>query len=136
MDVRNCRNCGKLYNYFGLQPLCPTCLNDLEEKFKLVKQYIYDNPECGIQEVSEELDVTIQTIHRWIREERLSFSERSDVGLECELCGVMIRTGRYCKLCKEKLANNLNSVYNTDISPKERKKQQAINPKMRYFNEK
>ena len=135
MDVRNCKNCGKLYNYFGGQPFCPTCLNNIEDKFKLVKQYIYDHPECGIQEVSDELEVTVQTIHRWIREERLSFSERSDVGLECEGCGVMIRTGRYCKACKDKLANNFNSIYKTKEPMKENKKSQIINPKMRYFNE-
>ncbi len=135
MDVRNCKNCGKLYNYFGGQPLCPTCLNSLEDKFKLVKQYIYDHPECGIQEVSDEFEVSVQTIHRWIREERLSFSERSDVGLECECCGVMIKTGRYCKECKDKLASGLNSMYKKSTPPPERKKPQNINPKMRYFNE-
>lgn len=135
MDVRNCKNCGKLYNYFGGQPLCPSCFNDLEDKFKLVKEYIYDHPQCGIQEVSEEFEVSIQIIHRWIREERLSFSENSDVGLECERCGVMVRTGRYCKACKDTLANNLNNIYKKDVLPPEKKKAQVINPKMRYFSE-
>lgn len=135
MDVRNCKSCGKLYNYFGGQPLCPTCLNSLEDTFRLVKQYIYDHPECGVQEVAEEFDVTVQTIHRWIREERLSFSDRSDLGLECEGCGILIKTGRYCKECKDRLANKLDSVYKKPKKEPEKKKTQGTNPKMRYFNE-
>ncbi len=135
MDVRNCKSCGKLYNYFGGQPLCPTCLGNLEDKFKLVKEYIYNHPQCGVQEVSDEFEISTQVIHRWIREERLSFSENSDVGIECERCGTMIKTGRYCKECKDKLTNTLGSVYRTNTSPPERKKPQSVNHKMRYFGE-
>ena len=45
------------------------------------------------------------------REERLEFSENSRVGLACEKCGRMIRSGRYCKPCKDKLANDLGGAY-------------------------
>ena len=135
MDVRNCKNCNKLYNFFGGQPLCPSCLDSLEDTFKVVKQYIYEHPECGVQEVCDKFEVSIQTIHRWIREERLSFSERSDMGLACESCGVLIKTGRYCKECKDKLVNNLGNVYRKNPVTQEKKKPQTINPKMRYFSE-
>ena len=35
MDVRNCRQCGKLYNYIGgsYRNLCPSCIKQLEDKF-------------------------------------------------------------------------------------------------------
>ena len=32
MDVRNCKNCGKLFQYVG-KPLCPACNKKLEDKF-------------------------------------------------------------------------------------------------------
>ena len=54
MDVRNCKQCGKVFNYIG-SPLCPECVKKAEDKFDDVKQYIYDHPRCGIQEVSTEM---------------------------------------------------------------------------------
>ena len=32
MDVRNCKKCGKLFNFTG-EPLCPACAKELESKF-------------------------------------------------------------------------------------------------------
>ena len=42
MDVRNCRQCGKLYNYIGgsYRNLCPSCIKQLEDKFMEIKEYI------------------------------------------------------------------------------------------------
>ena len=35
MEVRNCRGCGKLYNYIGgpYRNLCPNCIEKIEEKY-------------------------------------------------------------------------------------------------------
>ena len=38
MDVRNCKDCGKLFNYIGGAPLCQTCLKKLDDKFVQVKE--------------------------------------------------------------------------------------------------
>jgi flagellar operon protein (TIGR03826 family) len=111
MDVRNCRGCGRLFNYLGGTPLCPACVKELDEKFTVVKQYIYDNPAASVQQVAEDNDVSVQQLKKWVREERLCFSENSVVGLECENCGTMIRTGRFCPQCKDKIANTLNNAY-------------------------
>ncbi len=109
MDIRNCKNCGKMFNYIG-KPICPTCEKVMEDKFQQVKQYVKDHPEAPISVDSQQNDVSINQIKRWVRQERLSFSEESLVGLECESCGTMIRTGRFCEACKAKLGNNLSSV--------------------------
>lgn len=126
MDVRNCKTCGKLFNYIGGAPLCPACSKALDVKFTVVKDYIYNHPGAGMQEVAEQNDVTIPQIQKWIREERLAFSESSLVGIECENCGVSIRTGRFCKSCKEKLANNLGNVYK-EPEGQGKKKQSQVN---------
>ncbi len=97
MDVRNCRQCGRLFNYLGGPPICQACREAVEEKFQQVKEYVRNNPGSNIQMVAEDNDVTVQQIRQWIREERLEFSPDSQVGIECECCGASIRTGRFVR---------------------------------------
>jgi flagellar operon protein (TIGR03826 family) len=133
MDVRNCKGCGRLFNYISGPPLCPSCRKALDEKFEQVKEYIYDHPRVDMQEVSDVFDVPIAQIKQWIREERLAFAEDSMIGLECEKCGVTIRTGRFCKACKDKLAKGLNELY-PEAKPKSLQKDPKENARMRFLN--
>lgn len=133
MEVKNCNSCGKLYNHVGGPPLCAKCAHLLEDKFDKVKEYIYDNPGVGMQIVSDEMEVSVAQIKKWIREERLTFSEDSAIGLECEYCGTLIRTGRFCNHCKDKMINSLDNIYS---KPKVEgfKKETKDSPKMRFLN--
>lgn len=69
-----------------------------------------------MREISEKCDVSTRQIEQWIREERLSFSDDSPIGIACEVCGATIRTGRYCERCKNDLANRLGSMYGSRYS--------------------
>lgn len=110
MDVRNCRKCKKLFNYIGGPQICPACAAAIEEEFQKVKHYLRENPKATMVMISEANEVSVPQIKQWIREERLSFTEDSPVAIECENCGKMIRTGRYCKSCKASLANDMNDA--------------------------
>lgn len=132
MDVRNCKGCGKLFNYLNGPPLCTACLRKLDDKFSIVKEFIYDNPGASIQEVAEENEVTIGQLKKWVREERLAFAENSMIGIECENCGTMIKTGRFCHLCKDKMVNSLGNIYKEPAE--EKKKDLKENPRMRFLD--
>ena len=93
-----------------------TYYNYYETKDELVKDYIEDNPRADMREISENCDVSTRQIEQWIREERLSFSDDSPIGIACEVCGATIRTGRYCERCKNDLANRLGSMYGSRSS--------------------
>lgn len=134
MEVKNCKSCGKIFNYLSGPPLCPSCLSALDVKFEAVKEYIYDHPRVGIQEVSEEMGVSIPIIKQWIREERLSFAEDSMIGLECEGCGVTIRTGRFCKSCKDRLAKGLTNLYQEEKPIQQQNRDPKESPKMRFLD--
>lgn len=135
MDVRNCKDCGKLFNYLSGPTLCPTCMKKLDDKFAIVKEYIYNHPGAGMQEVADENDVSIPQIKNWVREEKLAFTESSMVGIECESCGVLIRTGRFCQSCKDKLTNNLNNIYHKQEQPAStNSKDRRENSRMRFLN--
>ena len=116
MDVRNCRGCGRLFNYLQGPHLCPACMQKLEEKFSQVKDYLEDNPHATIPEIAKDNEVSTRQIEQWIREERLSFSDDSPIGIACEVCGATIRTGRYCERCKSDLANRLGGMYGSRSS--------------------
>ena len=90
MEVRNCKGCGRLFNYNGGMPLCQGCVAKLEEKFQNVKDFLRQNPKASLSVVSEENDVSVKQIKQWVREERLTFTEESQITLECEGCGAKI----------------------------------------------
>lgn len=100
MNVRNCRKCGRIFNYVIGPIFCPKCREEQEAKFQEVKKYVQDHQGADIQEVSTECDVDPGQIRQWIREERLQFAEDSPIRIACEGCGAMIRSGKYCDKCK------------------------------------
>ena len=101
MEVRNCRGCGKLYNYIGgpYRNLCPNCIEKIEEKYLEVKEYIQDHHNATMTEVAEECDVSTRQIEQWIRDERLVIADDSPIGITCERCGASIKSGRFCERC-------------------------------------
>lgn len=110
MNVRNCRKCGRLFNYIAGFQTCPACRESLEQKFQEVKAYVREHKGVGINEVAEACDVDPSMIRQWLREERLELAEDSGIMLACEACGALIRCGRYCDKCKNGLVNGFNSV--------------------------
>lgn len=134
MEVRNCRNCGRLFNYIGgaYKHMCPACIDLLEEKFQEVKKYVEENPGATMNEISENLEVSTKQIEKWVREERLCFSNDSPIGLECEKCGKMIKTGRFCDICRNDMQNLMNDLYKA--KPVERPKKKDTTSRMRFLD--
>ena len=135
MDVRNCRGCGRLFNFVqGVNYLCPACMDELEEKFKIAKDFIRKNGSAGIMEVAEAADVKRQQVERWVREERLVFSDDSPVGIDCEGCGATIKSGRFCEACKNSMSNSLSNLYKEEKPKKiEPEKKTAKENRMRFL---
>ncbi len=77
MEIRNCRGCGRLFNYIGGVSICPACKEEVEAKFVQVKEYIENNKKASITQIAEDNDVSMQQLRQWIRDERLVFSEDS-----------------------------------------------------------
>ncbi len=135
MNVRNCRMCGKIFNYITGQPVCPACREKLEAKFQEVKQYVQTSKDTSIMAVAEACDVEEGQIRQWVREERLVFAEGSTIGIECESCGTLIRSGRFCEKCKSEMVNTLtNAVKRPELKIQQKKSDLRDNPKMRFLD--
>ncbi len=134
MNARNCRKCGKLFNYVSGPPICMACRDALEEKFHEVKAYIRDHANCTIPEVSEVCDVSQNQIQQWLKDERLQLAEGSGITLHCEKCGTAIYSGRFCEKCKSSMANQFSDSIRQPEEPKPApKKDTRENPKMRFL---
>lgn len=134
MEIVTCTKCGKIFNHIRGPRICMECEKKMEEKFQEVKKYVYDHPSVDINELSSEMDVSVKQIKRWIREERLTFTDDSPIGINCEDCGATIKTGRFCKACKDKLANKLESATAKKGYAAPPVKKSATENKMRFLN--
>ncbi|MBP5385542.1 MAG: flagellar protein [Lachnospiraceae bacterium] len=134
MNARNCKNCGRIFNYVSGLPLCPACRDLMEEKFQTVKEYIQNNKDTTMKTVAEECDVDENQIRQWIREERLVFADDSGIVLQCEICGRSIRTGRYCDKCKQETMRDLAGAGRQPVRPQPVQKKEKENPRMRFLD--
>lgn len=132
MEVKTCKQCKRLFNYLSGPPICPGCKTKLEDKFTEVRDYVREHPNEGINEVAKANDVSANQIRRWIREERLAFSEESGIGIDCESCGKMIRSGRLCEACKSRLMGAVDEMYRPDESVVAKKHREAA--RMRFLD--
>ena len=136
MEIVACKGCGKLFNYLQGERICPACKNKLEDKFLEVKKFVRENPNFYIAELSDAMDVTVRQIYRWVREERLVFSDDSPIGLPCEGCGTTIKTGRFCDKCKTELAIGFRHAAGADHKkePEQPKRKAASDNRMRFLD--
>lgn len=135
MNVKNCKVCGRIYNYVAGPNVCPSCRDDMEAKFQEVKEYIRNHKGCGVQEVSEECDVEPAQIRQWLREDRLEVTEDSAIFLSCEACGAPIRSGRFCEKCQVSMIKGFKDVLGSGQkhAPKPAARKDDDSPKMRFL---
>ncbi len=135
MNVKNCKKCGRLFNYVSGSQVCPACKDALEKEFQKVKKYVQENRGATIDQVVEECEVDAAQIRQWVREERLEFSGDGATGITCEKCGAQISTGKYCQNCKNEMTANLSGAL--PKAPKEdpsKKKDKKDPAKMRFLS--
>lgn len=137
-DVRNCKRCGRVYNYIGGAPLCSSCREKDEEDFKIVKEYLYKNPGASVSEVSDVLDIAVEKIKRFLKEGRLEIiGDEGNMFLECENCGKAIKTGRFCPECERELKSDFQRTakkLSVKFEEEEKGKEKENSFTMRYLN--
>ena len=133
MEVTNCRDCGRLFNYISGPRRCPECQKRLEEKFQQVKEFLRQNPDSSISQTATENDVTVKQIKQWIREERLVISNGMAEGIVCENCGKPIHTGRFCESCKKTMVQDLSNAFEKPKPAERSLRTEKENDRMRFL---
>ncbi len=134
MEVRSCIRCKKLFNYIRGQSLCPSCKEEIENKFQDVKKYLDEHKGASIIQISEDCDVEEHIIKQWIRDERLEFSSGLSGEITCEICGKPITTGRFCDKCKNETISAFNNTFNLNSNKTVTTDKGKASPKMRFLD--
>ncbi|HKL12605.1 MAG TPA: TIGR03826 family flagellar region protein [Halanaerobiales bacterium] len=111
MEIRNCKKCGKIYQYDGTHKICLECRRKEEEDFEKVKEFLRNNPNSSIKKVSEETGVEKKIILEFIKDERLIAGDiELEVTLKCERCGREIKHGKYCEKCIADMKKEIDEI--------------------------
>ncbi len=133
MDLRNCKRCGKMFNYVTGPVVCPACNEKSEEDFQKVKQYIEEHPGTSVAVTAEECEVEVAQIRQWLKDERLTFTSAEGSDLTCEKCGTPILSGRFCDKCKAEVTRGFTDAIKKPDAPKPVKKDEPTGNKMRFL---
>lgn len=137
LEVSLCKRCGRLFKMDVYESeLCPNCLKIDEDDFEKVREYLYEHNTATAIEISEQTDVDITQIERYLKNGRLEIPENSPIFIKCEMCGADIRSGRLCSACSIKMSNATRiQMHITDSQIGETpKKSKDKSSKMYYFD--
>lgn len=123
-DFINCDKCGRVFQTIAGIKLCSRCRESDDDMFKVVREYIYDNPGATVPEVSEATEVSEKKILKFLREGRLETKGEAML-IDCEKCGTSIASGRYCNQCTNEMSKGLKDVatkMRAEIAPPKKEK--------------
>lgn len=129
MDFKNCRFCKKSFR--GFSALCPTCVEQLDQKYLIIRNYLDKNTGANITILAQDTGVDEKSILYLIREGRIALRGDSG-GIQCMKCGVPILSGRYCEKCKGNLTRDLEttrSAMQSALQPEKPKADQQADQK-------
>lgn len=113
MTLKNCAKCGRMFAGEDNQKFCSKCVENDDDLFRIVREYVYDNPDSTIQQTAEATDVPEEKILKFLRQGKLTL-KGDGVGLECERCGKSINSGRFCDTCAAEMSSGFKKAFGQD----------------------
>lgn len=137
MEIVQCKICNKPFQSVGAT-ICYKCLNDVDDAFVRIREFLYDNPEkATIEEICEATDTPKSIVIHLIHENRLSTTDSNYSNSVCQYCRRPISSGMICDKCRKDLSNTLlKSIpkQENSISGQIDKSRMHIEPKKRRDN--
>ncbi|MFI3231561.1 MAG: MerR family transcriptional regulator [bacterium] len=110
LNIKNCRECGKIFSGAPLTKICPDCVKVDEENFKKVRAYVNTHKGADMNVVAEETQVPKESIMGYLRSGKLQASKGLNDALACQKCGKAINTGKFCVDCSSSMAKSLDET--------------------------
>ncbi|MGI6623088.1 MAG: hypothetical protein GX227_07935 [Clostridiaceae bacterium] len=99
MANRECVRCHRFFERVAFEEVCPVCFPIEEEEFRKIKEYLTVHPGASSNEVMSVIGVSLKSIRRYLKEERLEIVGDNKGFIRCELCGRPLNSGRFCDGC-------------------------------------
>jgi len=112
-ELKNCRSCGRMFSSKEGQEFCSKCRLEVEDHFKIVREFVYDNPGSTVKQVEDGTGVPREEILEYLREEKLELKQES-TALHCQRCGKAIKSGRMCTTCAHELKKGFSKAFEAD----------------------
>ncbi|HKM04856.1 MAG TPA: hypothetical protein VJZ04_09785 [Lachnospiraceae bacterium] len=97
----NCNDCGGLMIFKGVGEYeCEDCKKIEFDDFGKVRAFIETHKGSNAAQIEEGTGVKQRSIRQMLREKRLEVTMDSRAFLHCDICGVNIRSGRFCQKCE------------------------------------
>lgn len=129
-NFKQCKFCEKLFQSFG-GSICHNCLEQIDEDFVAIRDYLYDQPgNIGVEAIHEGTQVPRNIILHLIKEKRLTISDPSTSSVTCEVCKRPISSGTMCQACMKTLFNKLQSTLPEPPEAKQKKTMESKKPRM------
>lgn len=94
-----CARCHRIFDRIQLEDVCPSCFVLEEEEFAQIKEYLSLHPGGTSSDLVNELDVSLKSVKRYLRQERLEIIGDNKGFIRCELCGTPVNSGYFCCNC-------------------------------------
>ena len=108
----SCAQCEGTMEYKGVgEYQCENCGYIDYDDYGKVRNYLEKHKGATSSEVETATGVPQRSIRRMLKEGRLEVAEGSKVFLQCEICGVKIKSGRFCTGCEKEYRNNLEEMH-------------------------
>jgi len=107
LHIANCPKCGKVFNP-TFADLCPQCHKQIDREYEQCATYLREHRGATISELSEATGVSMRQITNFIRERRISITDSPNMGYPCDSCGDLIREGKLCITCHQRLSTSLS----------------------------
>lgn len=103
-----CARCHRFFEKVAFEEVCPACFPVEEEEFAKIKEFLTKYPGASSNEVMQRIGVSLKSIKRYLKEDRLEIVGENKGFIRCELCGRPVNSGYFCEVCfKEGQAKKL-----------------------------
>ena len=73
-EVKNCKKCNMIFSTNDGSLLCKKCQTQEENTFKMIRDYLYDNPGTNVRDLSIKFNISIRRIEEYIRNGRFDIT--------------------------------------------------------------
>jgi flagellar operon protein (TIGR03826 family) len=110
MNVANCPKCGKVYVKNVINDICPACVKAIDDQCDSCIKYLREHRGITLQQLSDETEVPLSIIIKFLREGRISVIGNRNIVYPCEVCGEDIREKNMCDSCRQKLKMDVRNT--------------------------